>query len=169
MEALAASLHRMPTSGGAWMVAGGFWPYAELFKKQMELTYTLLHETGVDAMDPDHAPSGVPLRMEYSTFCQGWLPHLSPADGERLLKLYGLNGEYDQVKVQPTDHHKCGACGTVMDTLAGARVVVCEACGHMIDIQGGEIPCRNCGALLSFPVSAENLNCPYCSADTHRV
>jgi DNA-directed RNA polymerase subunit RPC12/RpoP len=169
METLAASLQRIPTPGGAWMVAGGFWPYAELFKKQMELTYALLHETGVDAMDPDHAPPGVPLRMEYSTFCQGWLPHLSPADGERVLKLYGLGGEYDEVKIPSTDHHKCGACGTGLDTLPGARVVVCEACGHSIDIQGGEIPCRNCGAWLSFPVSVDHLNCPYCNADTHRV
>jgi hypothetical protein len=98
MEALVSSLQRIPTPGGAWMVAGGFWPYAELFKQQMELTYVLLHETGVDAMDPDKAPAGVALRMEYSTFCQGWLPHLSPADGERLLKLFKLDAEYNEVR-----------------------------------------------------------------------
>jgi hypothetical protein len=98
MEALVASLQRIPTAGGAWMVAGGFWPYAELFKQQMELAYALMHEMGVDAMDPDKAPEGVPLRMEYSTFCQGWLPHLSPEEGERLLKMLMLNAEYDEVR-----------------------------------------------------------------------
>jgi DNA-directed RNA polymerase subunit RPC12/RpoP len=169
MAALVASLQRIPTPGGAWLVAGGFWPYAELFKQQMELTYALLHELGIDAMDPDQSPPGVPLQMEYSTFCQGWLPHLSPADGERLLKLYGLDGEYDEVQVQPTDRHKCGICGTEMLTVIGAREVMCEACGHMIDILGGEAPCQNCGARLSFPVSVNHVHCPYCNAETHRV
>jgi len=32
MAQLVTSLQRIPTPGGAWMVAGGFWPYAELFK-----------------------------------------------------------------------------------------------------------------------------------------
>ena len=169
MAALVASLQRIPTPGGAWRVAGGFWPYAELFKKQMILTYDLLHQTAVDAMDPDHAPSGVALRMEYSTFCQGWLPHLSPADGERLLKLYGLDAEYDEYQPQPTDSHRCGACGAGLNTLAGARNVVCESCGRTLDINGGAVSCGKCGANLSFPVNVNHLLCPYCNTDTHRV
>ena len=126
MAALTASLQRIPTPGGAWRVAGGFWPYAALFKQQMELAYDLIHKTGVDALDPDKAPSGVALRMEYSTFCQGWLPHLSPEDGERLLKQFGLNAEYDEFQPKQTDLHHCGACGAEVHTLAGARNVVCE-------------------------------------------
>ncbi len=169
MAALVASLQRIPTPNGAWMVTGGFWPYAELFKKQMELTYALLHQTGVDNMDPDKAPSAVALRMEYSTFCQGWLPHLSPEDGERLLKLFGLDAEYDEFKPQQTNSHKCGACGAEIITLTGARNVVCESCGHTLDISGGAVPCGKCGAELSFPVSVNHLLCPYCNTDTRRV
>ncbi len=169
LAALAASLQRIPTPGGAWMVIGGFWPYADLFKRQMELAYALLQETGVLAMDPDQAPPGVPLRMEFSTFCQAWLPHLSPADGERLLALYGLNAEYDAVKLPPTDLHRCGACGAELHTLAGARQVVCEACGRTLDIGGGAVACRKCGAQLSFPVSASQVQCPYCKTETRRV
>jgi len=169
METLAGSLQRIPTAGGAWRVAGEFWPYAELFKQQMEMTYALLHETGVDAMDPDKAPAGVALRMEYSTFCQGWLPHLSPADGERLLELFELDAQYDEVQPQPTDQRQCGACGADMHTLVGARQVVCESCGYTIDISSEAVPCRKCGALLSFPVSARHMLCPYCKTDTRRV
>ena len=169
MEALVASLQRIPTPGGAWMVTGGFWPYAELFKQQMELAYELMHQLGVDAMDPDKAPLGVGLRMEYSTFCQGWLPHLSPADGERLLKLYGLNAEYDEAKPLETDQRKCGACGAVIHTLAGAKQVVCESCGYTIDTTSQAVPCGKCGAMLSFPVSANHLLCPYCSTDIQRI
>jgi len=169
MEELVASLQRIPTPDGAWMVAGGFWPYAELFKQQMELTYALLHETGVDAMDPDKAPAGVALRMEYSTFCQGWLPHLAPADGERLLKLYKLDAEYDEVQPQETNMHKCGACGAEIHTMPGAKKVVCETCGNTIDILGGAVACGKCGAELSFPVSVNHVLCPYCNTDTRRV
>src|SRR5437868_14812415 len=123
IAAALASLQRMATPNGTWMVAGGFWSYAELYKQQMEMTYALLQAMGVLAMDPDQAPPGVPLRMEYSTFCQAWLPHLAAADGERLLALYGLNAEYDQVRALPTDRHKCGSCGAELHTLTGARQV----------------------------------------------
>jgi DNA-directed RNA polymerase subunit RPC12/RpoP len=169
MQALEASFQRIPVAGKAWMVSGDFWSYADLFKQEMELTYALLHQTGVDAMDPDKPPSGVALRMEYSTFCQGWLPHLSPAYSERLLKMFGLDAQYDEFKPQPTDSHKCGACGAVIPTLTGARKVVCETCGFTIDVGSEAIPCRKCGALLSFPVSADHLLCPYCSTDIRRI
>ena len=169
MGTLVASLQRIPMPGGAWRVAGDFWSYASVFKQQMILTYELLHQNGVDAMDPDKAPAGVPLQMEYSTFCQGWLPHLSPEDGERLLKFYGLTGEYDEVKPIQTDLHKCGGCGSELHTLPGARQVVCETCGHTLDISGGDVPCGKCGARLAFPVSANHVLCPYCNTDTRRV
>jgi DNA-directed RNA polymerase subunit RPC12/RpoP len=169
MDALVAALQRIPMPGGAWRAAGPFWEYAALFKQQMDMTYSLLSQQGVLAMDPDHAPDGVPVRMEYTTFCQAWLPHLSPEDGERLLKFYGLAAEYDEVKPQPTDKRLCGGCGSEILSLPNARQVVCESCGFMIDVGSQAIPCQKCGAQLSFPVSANHVICPYCSTDTRRV
>ncbi len=169
MNSLTAALQRIPQPSGAWRVAGPFWEYAAVFKQQMEMTYALLKQQGVLAMDPDHAPEGVPIRMEYSTFCQGWLPHLSPEDGERLLKFYGLAAEYDEVQPQQTDKHYCGACGSEIHSLPKAQKVVCESCGFTIDVGSEAISCGKCGALLSFPVSARNIPCPYCGTDTHRV
>lgn len=169
MNALTAALQRIPMAGGAWRVAGPFWEYAALFKQQMETTYALLQKEGVLAMDPDRAPGGVPIRMEYSTFCQAWLPHLSPEDGDRLLKLYGLAAEYDEVKPHQTDQHYCGACGGEIQSLPGAKQVVCDSCGYTIDVGSQAVPCQKCGALLSFPVSINHVICPYCSTDTRRV
>ena len=169
MAALVSGFQRIPTAGGAWRIAGDFWSYAALFKQQMEMTYALMHQMGVDGMDPDRAPTSVALRMEYSTFCQGWLPHLSPEDGEKLLKLYGLAGEYDELQTLQTNLHKCGGCGASLQTVPGAHKVVCESCGHTLDIDSGEVPCGKCGALLTFPVSVNHLLCPYCNTDTHRV
>ena len=169
MGALVSSLERIATPGGAWMVAGQFWPMAALFKHQMELAYATIRDTGVAAMDPDDPPPGVAIRMEYSTFCQGWLPHLSAEDGQRLLAEFGLTGDYTKVVPQPTEAHRCGSCGADLRSVVGARVIVCESCGFQIDIAGGPVPCRSCGAPLTYPVAVNRLNCPFCKAETARV
>src|SRR5262245_54205096 len=169
MDALVARLQRIPMPGNAWRSAGPFWEYAELFKQQMETVYALFKQIGVLAMDPDKAPEGVPIRMEYSTFCQAWLPHLSPEDGERLLKFYGLSAEYDEFQPLQTDKRQCGMCGSDIHILPGAKQVVCESCGYTIDVNSQPLPCQKCGALLSLPVSANHVICPYCSTDNRRV
>jgi DNA-directed RNA polymerase subunit RPC12/RpoP len=169
MNAVIGTLQRRPTANGAWLVSDGIWQVAAMFKQQMEMAYQMFDATGVSAMDPDEAPPGVQLRMEYSTFCQGWIPHLLPADGERLLGMFGLTGEYSRVDVTDAVTKKCGGCGDELKTLPGATAVVCESCGRKLDIAGGETPCQTCGAHLSFPVGASSLECPYCHSGTHRL
>jgi LSD1 subclass zinc finger protein len=169
LNAATGALKRFPTADGAWLVSDGIWQVAAEFKQLMEKTYQMLDVTGVLAMDPDEAPPGVPLRMEYSTFCQGWIPHLRPADAERLLAIYGLTGKYARVNVTDAVTRKCGGCGDELKTLPGASAVVCESCGRKLDIAGGETPCQTCGAPLSFPVGTSRLECPYCHSETHRI
>jgi LSD1 subclass zinc finger protein len=50
-----------------------------------------------------------------------------------------------------------------------AAATVAESCGRKLDIAGGETPCPNCGAPLSFPVGASGVECPHCHTGTHRV
>jgi LSD1 subclass zinc finger protein len=157
----------MPT--GPWLVNDAIWQVATLFKEQMEATYRLLDQTGVSALDPDEAPPGVQLRMEYSTFCQGWIPHLVPADADRLLAMFGLTSEYARVNVTDAQTRKCGGCGDEFRMLPGAQAVVCESCGRKLDVAGGETPCQTCGAPLSFPVGISRIECPYCQSETHRI
>jgi LSD1 subclass zinc finger protein len=115
------------------------------------------------------APPGVERRMEYSIFCQGWITHLRPEDVDRLLSIFGLTSEYAWVDVTHAVTKRCGGCGAEIPTLPGANAVVCESCGRKLDIAGGETPCPNCGAPLSFPVGASGVECPYCHTGTHRV
>lgn len=165
-----AVLQRLPQPGGAaWLVSDGIWRVAELFKQHMDLLYQRLAENGILAMDPDQPPPGMPLRMEYSTFCQGWIPHLRPADAERLLAMFGLTSEYTKVDLSHALTRRCGGCGDELKALPGAKAVVCESCGRKLDLAGGETPCRTCGAPLSFPVGVSRLACPYCDSDTHRI
>jgi LSD1 subclass zinc finger protein len=169
MQLRTNALVRVPMGDGAWQVQNGFWEVAALFKKQMELTYAHLAEAGVLALDPDEAPAGVPLRMEYSTFCQGWLPHLSDEEGARLLDLYGLAGEYENYVEIDTESKQCGGCGAQLKTLPGASAVICTGCGRKLDLGGGTSPCSGCGAPLSFPVGINHLSCPYCQQATSRA
>lgn len=170
MRGLMASFQRIPQEGGAWLVWGdNFWLAADLWKRQMDQAYALLKDYGVTAMDPDDPPRGVALKMEYSVFCQAWLPHLTPQDGARLLALYGMTDDYVEVPIQQTEKHQCGGCGVELETVVGARVVVCEDCGYQIEVGSPAVPCRQCGAPLSFPVGKDRLACPYCRSDNSRV
>lgn len=169
VNGLINQFQRIPQPGGAWMVAGDFWTVATHWKQQMEVAYQSIEATGVAAMDPDEPPPGVALKMEMSTFCQAWLPHLSPEDGERLLAEYGQKGDYTKVEPVETQSHRCGGCGVELHTVVGARAVICEDCGFKIDISGGEVPCKKCGAPLSLPVGAAQVSCPYCQTVTARV
>jgi LSD1 subclass zinc finger protein len=169
MNGLVSRLQRIPTPGGPWMVAGPFWEYAALYKEQMIGTYALIRAQGADQLDPDQASPEIALRMEYTTFCQAWLPHLSAADGERLLKLYGLHAEYDEVQPHDSEQRHCGGCGSDIEVFPGAKQVVCEACGFKLDVSGQDVPCQKCGALLSFPVGVNHVVCPYCGTDTRKV
>ncbi|HWC35775.1 MAG TPA: hypothetical protein VG650_13230 [Mycobacteriales bacterium] len=169
MQVRANSLVRVPMGDGAWRVENGFWDYAELFKKQVDLAYAHMAETGVLALDPDEGPAGVPLRMEYSTFCQGWISHLSPEDGEKLLAMYGLTGEYEEYQEIDTESMQCAGCGAHLETLPGATAVICDGCGRKLDLGGGTTPCQGCGAPLSFPIGVNQLSCPYCATATART
>ena len=169
LQRLGASLGRVPMPGGAWRFSGPFWEYAQTFKKQMEVVYKKMADNGVLALDPDNAPPGVPLRMELSTVAQGFLPHLSAEDGQKLLKLYGLSGEYEEVKPLDTDTRQCGNCGSQIVIVPEAREVICDTCYHPIDVQSQPLPCRKCGNRLSFPVDADRIACPYCGTENRRV
>lgn len=164
-----SSLRRIPRGDEPWLVDDGIWAVAERFGRFMTATYQRLDSAGVLALDPDKSPAGIPLRMEYSTFCQAWVPHLAPADAQRLLAMFRLLAEYLPVTVPAVVSRCCGGCGGELVTLPSARAVVCEACGRRLDIAGGECSCRSCGSLICFPEGITRLPCPSCRALTLRT
>src|SRR5215471_9360269 len=121
MNAVIATLQRRPNGTGPWLVSDGIWQVAAMFKELIDKGYQMLGAAGVLAMDPDEAPPGVPVRMEYSTFCQGWIPHLPPRDVDRFLAIFGLTAEYARVNVTGTVTKRCGGCGDELATLPGAN------------------------------------------------
>jgi DNA-directed RNA polymerase subunit RPC12/RpoP len=143
---------------------------AEVLAKQVARGTELAQSADLIDLDPDHAGSEVRRRMIAATLCQGWLPHLEAEDAKWLIDGWGLDGEYFKLEV-PSDGQNwhCGVCGGEIMVLKGAKIVVCDHCGHSIDIGGGESPCRNCGGMITFPVGESHIPCPYCKADAERV
>ncbi len=169
LVAATRALQRVPQPDGSYLVSDGIWQVAALFKQQMEMSYQVLKDNGIMELDPEGAPVSVWLKMEFTIFCQNWLPKVPKADSDRFLAFFGLNGEYREVKIVDADTKKCGGCGDELKTVPGAQQVICQSCGRKLDIAGGEVPCQNCGAPLSFPVGTSALDCPYCHTNTHRV
>jgi len=153
------------------MVASGptFWPLYETVKAQLEHSFGLLRENGVLDMHPDEAPESLQRRMTWSMFCQGWLPVLAEEDSEKMIADAGLKGEYSKLEpVELTIRH-CGGCGKDLQTVKGAKVLVCEECGTKVDVGNPEVNCTNCAGMISFPVGKNRLQCPYCQSEAQRM
>jgi LSD1 subclass zinc finger protein len=169
LAAATRAVRKHPQPDGSELVDDSIWPVAQLFKQQMDMSYQTLVQVGVTDMEPEHTPVQIQLRMEYSVFIQNWLPKIPPAQVDRFLAFFGISNSYAKADVTGAQTRKCGSCGDELQTVPGAQAVVCESCGRKLDIAGGEVPCSNCGAPLSFPVGVAAIECPYCHTGTHRI
>ncbi len=111
LVAATRTLQPIPQPDGSFLVGEGIWQVATLYKQQMELSYKLLADHGVLALDPEEAPAAVWLRMEYTYFCQNWLSKIPAADADRFLDFFGVKGEYATMKITNAETRKCGGCG----------------------------------------------------------
>ncbi len=96
------------------------------------------------------------------------------AEGSKVLREYQfapgkIQTGGGRAKPLDTQQRTCGHCGAQLTTLPEAQKVICESCGFAIEVGGAAIPCRKCGALLSFPEGVIRLACPFCQTDTRRV
>jgi Zn finger protein HypA/HybF involved in hydrogenase expression len=146
-----------------------FWPLYETVKEQLEYSYGILKAQGILDLHPDEAPESLQRRMTWSMFCQGWLPVLGEADSEKMIADAGLKGEYTKLEPVETTLRHCGGCGGDLQSVPGAKAMICEECGTKIDVGNPEVNCKNCAGMISFPVGRNRLQCPYCQAEAQRM
>ncbi|MDP2309910.1 MAG: DUF1266 domain-containing protein [Pseudomonadota bacterium] len=149
--------------------SAAFWTLYGAVKRQVERGMRVYAESGVLELHPDEASAELQSRLTWSVFAQGWLPFLAEADGERLLAETGLAGDYDILPSVAHGIRHCGGCGNQIAVVAGATRVVCEACGHRVEVGVAEIPCTQCAGMISLPVGKERVACPFCEAMVVRV
>jgi DNA-directed RNA polymerase subunit RPC12/RpoP len=147
-----------------------FWPLLDVCIQQQERAESLCSAAGVEELDPDRASDAVRRKIAMSAMAQGWITTLSADAGEELLSRTGLAGEYQRLEpvVDGTTRH-CGQCGSEFTAVSGATTVVCDSCGHRLDVGTAELACTNCGGLVSLPAGANDSPCPYCKTLVSRV
>ena len=124
----------------------------------------LFERAGLFARHPDGYDPSMYLYVNASIFVRPWLAVLSDADQQRLLVATGTACDYipaPQVAFSPCG---CGACGRQLQVPAGAKRMVCEACGHVLEVGERQFPCRQCGAPLSLPAGGTDVVCCACNA-----
>jgi DNA-directed RNA polymerase subunit RPC12/RpoP len=121
-------------------------------------------KNGLLASHPDRINAELTMKTTFSMMAAAWQPYLSANDFKAVLAYTGLEGEYNEVTPPPANLRRCAVCGTGLHAFAGAQQLLCEQCGFIIQVNGIEIPCPGCGALLSLPVRSDRFQCPYCGS-----
>lgn len=93
-------------------------------------------ERGLYALHPDGASRELQRRIGFSLFVQAWLPMLEPDEGSALLARTDLKREYTMLPLATTQETSCTHCGGPLELVAGARRVVCDHCGRLVDFIG---------------------------------
>lgn len=141
---------------------------AAVFAQQAHIE-RLYDQHGVYAMFPERASKELQKRIGMSLFCQGWLPMLDEASAKQLLAQTGLTTEYVEADPPQGDDASCTCCGAKLSALPGAKRVVCEKCGHRLDVGGARVTCRGCGSPLAPAEGVTNFACPHCKIPMQRV
>jgi LSD1 subclass zinc finger protein len=136
---------------------------------QQEHLHRLNESRGVYAMHPDGAPGDLQKRIGFSMFVQGWMPMLDEASVQSLLARTGLGAEYVESDPPKGDDALCASCGAPLTVFPGAKRVVCERCGHRLEVAGERLSCRGCGSPIAPPEGATNFACPHCKAPLQRI
>ncbi|MES0488524.1 MAG: hypothetical protein ABUK01_00925 [Leptospirales bacterium] len=139
------------------------------YKVQTELTRaTIKHYDSIGLKYPDKMVTGeLAERVFMSRFMEGYMKHLLPDDQEELLKQTGLLGKYHKVLKPHLTLRHCGQCGSSLSVVDGAKNVICEPCGHVIDVSVAEFSCPGCSAPVSLPIEQTQITCPSCSTVIH--
>ena len=142
-----------------------FWPMWAAVRAMLDLAIDVNERSGTLQHHPDKPPRDLVLKMGLSVFVQGWLPYLPAPDADKLLEVSGLGGDYQIAPFVKTALRHCGGCGRELPVVDGARRIVCEACGRLVDVTGAEIGCHGCGAPVSLPLGGSSFACPYCKRE----
>lgn len=98
--------------------------------------YAIMHEL---------LPEAVQFKMKTSMFVQAWLPYLTDADADKLLKVLGFSNEYEEIERPPGTSVDCETCKTSLFAPEGSYKIFCEKCRKTTRVRA-QFFCMSCGS-----------------------
>lgn len=135
LAAATGALTYVEVKGKPRIVVGSFGPVLDAFEARRAWSTRLYQDAGVLARHPDGVSPLVSARIEAARFVAAWLPYLDEATLTDTLTRLGVVADYD-AGAAPGKRARipCARCGVTLEVVAGARRVVCEHCGHRLDL-----------------------------------
>lgn len=134
------------------------------YKSNTELLMEAVAESGVLDIYPEQTSLKLLAKASYSFFIEGWMEYVDKAVIDRVIVETDMMGTYQDVAPPELINRHCGSCGSALAVVEGAKKVLCEACGFMVDVEQSELPCPKCAAPVSMPAGHKDIACPYCEA-----
>ena len=140
-----------------------FWAF---FKTMMDSVEKInSHHSDLSIQCPDkNTSSGFNTRLTAIAIVQGYIPWLDKKDIDKLIKESGLSGKYHDMPEPKMSERHCGGCGSSVFIVNGAKSVLCQGCGSLIDVNQTEFPCTGCGTHISFPIGEKEVKCTLCQS-----
>jgi DNA-directed RNA polymerase subunit RPC12/RpoP len=134
MHDAVARIQFVQVGGQHKVVPQTFGPMLEAVLARLTRTDALYTHAGTYTRHPDAAPPELQRKIDASLFAQGWLPYLDEAGARGLTERLRLDGDYAVAEPGPSTTIPCQRCGAGLAVVAGARRVVCEHCGHRLEL-----------------------------------
>lgn len=130
-----SELQYVQVKGKAKIVAGTFGGVLDAFEARRAHATRLYADSGVLARHPDGVSPLVSARIEAARFVQTWLPYLDEDTLKETIARLGVAADYDAAGNPGKGAAvPCHRCGVTLEIARGAHRVVCEHCGHRLDL-----------------------------------
>ena len=107
-------------------------------------------------------PEPVHFKMKTSMFVQAWLPYLTEADADRLVRMLGFSNEYIEIERPAGTNLTCPTCSEQVFAPEGSYRVFCERCRKTINVRT-KFFCMSCGSPNEIPENpAKPIDCGSC-------
>ena len=107
-------------------------------------------------------PEPVHFKMKTSMFVQAWLPYLTEADADRLVRMLGFSNEYIEIERPAGTNLSCPTCSEQVFAPEGSYRVFCERCRKTINVRT-KFFCMSCGSPNEIPENpAKPIDCGSC-------
>src|SRR5688572_6482293 len=111
-QQLQGALKYIQSNGRTLVESANFFTLAEFFIRITREGMRAFYENPRYAVMHELLPEAVHFKMKMSMFVQAWLPYLSDADADRLLKILGFSNEFEEIERPPGETVTCETCQT---------------------------------------------------------